>query len=129
MLQVITPNGIVFKDPIYSISFKDINGDMVILKDYCPTIGKIEKGLIKIKKNNSDKEIIYFINGGLYTVSNNILKIMTAFCVENTDEERKRIDLIQKSAFQLLTKNNHELEFSLEVSLLKNLTQIKKNKG
>lgn len=124
LLKIITPNGIFFDEPIIFANFFDINGQLTILKDYWPTIGSVEKGPLKIK-NIENKEIEFFINSGLYVVTNNVLKIMTSFCIKNTIEEKTAINDMREKSLEILRKNNN-IEISMEASLFKNLAQMKK---
>lgn len=125
-LNIITPSGIIFKDFIISTTFVDPNGEMMILKDYSPTIGKINRSIIKIKLINNE-EVQYIIDSGLFVVNSNILKIMTSFCIENSVEEAKRITKMREQTLKILNgKNHNNVEFTAEIALFKNLLKIKK---
>lgn len=128
-LNIITPSGIFFKDHIISTSFTDPNGEIMILKDYAPTIGKINRSIIKIRLINNE-EVQYIIDSGLFVVSNNILKIMTSFCIENNDQEKAKINEMREKTIRTLNNKNHNnIEFQAEVALFKHLLKIKKDRN
>ncbi len=125
-LNIQTPTIKVYDNYVSSVSFEDVNGRIMILKNYSPTIGKINEGIIKIK-DEKDNNIEYLIDKGLYVVSNNNLKILTSYCVENTKEEHEKIIDLRNKNIKLLKNNSlhNSLEIREELLILKDLVKLK----
>lgn len=118
-LIIITPVGSPFDDYIDSILIKTDSGELSLCKNYASTIGIIKGNKIKIKLNNKNLE--YLVSDGIYVISNNLLKIITNYCYENTKEN---LDIINKKNNVI---NNDLIEGSnSEISLVKLIQQLKR---
>lgn len=78
-LKILTPSKKVYDENVLSVSFNEFKGNMTILKNHAPTIGKVFEGLIKITNIDNKKET-FSVNDGLFIISDNILKITTSYC-------------------------------------------------
>lgn len=125
-LNLLTPSKTIYQDYILSISFVDHEGKRMILKDYSSTIGVVQSGTIEIKTLNN--EIFeYMIDSGCYIVSNNNMKLLTSFCVENNENEIQKIIENRNSNIQILNdSHHHSFEFTSEIPILKNMLNMKK---
>lgn len=128
MLHIYTPTKTAFKDYIISFYFTNDTGDMVILKEYSPTIGTIKRGVVKIRTWDG-KDIEYVVDSGIYVVANNVLKVMTSFCIDNNENEKNKIDKIRENTLNILNNKNHNIiEFESEIALFKKIIQLEKEK-
>lgn len=126
MLHIYTPTKTYFKDYIISFYFTNADGDLVILKDFSPTIGSMKQCLAKIKTIDG-KEIEYIIDSGLYVVTNNVLKVMTSFCIENNENAKNKIlENRKKSVKTLNEKSQDNIEFKTEISLYKKIIELER---
>lgn len=117
--MIITPMGIMFDDYVESILVTTENGKLSLCKNYASTIGIIKKNQINVKINN--KNIEYLVSDGVYVISNNLLKIITNYCYENTKEN---LDIIKKKTEK--NKNQNNGDSNKEISLVKLIQQLKR---
>lgn len=124
-LNVITPFGIQFDAYVKEVTVTENDGLIGFLKDYAPTMGKVKRGLLHIiDTNNSHHE--YIIDDGVFSVSSNLLKIITNFFIKNTEDEKQRIIALRKESLDCLNaKNKSHYTFNIEISLFKNIKEIK----
>lgn len=124
--NIITPSKVAYSDYVKSVYFSDDNGDIVILNNYEPTIGKIKRSIIQII-DFQDKVFEFIIDNGVYSIANCELNFLASFCIENTEEQKKEIlELREKTLNVLNSKNLNNFHFQLEVSLFKKIVGIKK---
>lgn len=89
-LEIISPEAIVFKGDIDSISVPGSSGDFQVLNNHAPIISTLKKGIIKIKTNTKPEEFgeiffskegketyIYKIKSGVIQVKNNKLILLS----------------------------------------------------
>ena len=74
ILEIITPDTIIFKGEVELIQLPGIDGSFEILNNHAPLISALKDGEIKIIKNG--KEDFFFINGGVIEVLNNKVIIL-----------------------------------------------------
>ncbi len=49
VLEIVTPEAVIFNSEITSVAVPGINGSFQMLKDHAPIVSLLEKGAIKIK--------------------------------------------------------------------------------
>jgi len=89
-LEIISPEAIVFKGEIDSISVPGSSGDFQVLNNHAPIISTLKKGIIKIKTNTKPEEsdenffskegketYIYEIKSGVIQVKKNKLILLS----------------------------------------------------
>lgn len=125
VLKIITPNGCVVEDTILKVSFKSIDGDMVLMRNFAPTIGTINFGKINVTDTNN-KVTPYLVDAGVFYISNNNLEIITTFCVEYTHEAIQKLHEEKEREYQILTNmdRNTYLEFTDELFLIKQIKSL-----
>lgn len=125
-LNVITPFGIEYDSFIKEVVVSENSGLIGFLKDYAPTMGKVKRGILRITNNKNSTEE-YIIDDGVFSVSDNLLKIITNFFIKNSDEEKEKVDALRKESLDCLnSKNKSYYTFNIEISLFKNIKEIKK---
>ena len=82
-LEIITPEKIIYKDSVDSITVPGTKGMFQVLKDHAPLMSTIEIGVIKLKKN--DENTYFTTAGGTIEVLNNNVLIL-ADSVEVIDD-------------------------------------------
>jgi len=89
ILEIVTPEAIIFHSEVNSVSVPGINGSFQMLKDHAPIVSLLDKGTIKIKGNNielmkeyadqfSKNKDEYFleITGGTIEMNNNKIIVL-----------------------------------------------------
>lgn len=124
-LQVITPNGVLYDDFIKSVSFYDTKGKIVLSKDYASTIGFLNIGLIIINDGNQDIEKL--VGNGTYVISENILKILTIYFLDNNEKSIQYIENQKEQAIKILNeKSNNKINFSENLNIAKMIQNLKR---
>ena len=89
-LEIISPEAIVFKGEVDSISVPGSSGDFQVLNNHAPIISTLKKGIVKIKTNKTPEEkdenffskegketFLYKINSGVIQVKKNKLILLS----------------------------------------------------
>ena len=89
-LEIISPEAIVFKGEVDSISVPGASGDFQVLNNHAPIISTLKKGLVKIKTNKKPEEssenfftrenketFLYKIESGVLQVRKNKLVLLS----------------------------------------------------
>ncbi|BAC43853.1 hypothetical protein D8X55_00285 [Malacoplasma penetrans] len=125
-LNIITPSKVAYSDFVKSVYFSDDEGDIVILNNYEPTIGKLKRSIIQIIDINN-QTFEYIVDNGIYSVANCELNFLTSFCIKNTEEDKMQISQMREKTLNVLnSKNLNNFHFQFEVSLFKKISGIRK---
>ena len=105
-LEIITPEKVIYKDTIDSITVPGTQGGFQVLKDHAPLISTLEIGIITVKKNGSTN--YYTTGGGTIEVLNNKVLILadSVELIEKIDIDRA--ELAKKRAEERLAKKREE---------------------
>lgn len=49
LLEIITPEAVIFNDKVEVVSLPGVNGEFQILNNHAPIVSTLKKGLVKIK--------------------------------------------------------------------------------
>jgi F-type H+-transporting ATPase subunit epsilon len=126
-LEIVTPTGIVFAEPVQMVIAPAVEGTVGILANHTPFFTKLNEGELKIKK--SDKEEFFTIYGGFMDVNpSGKVTIMTdgARRSEEISEETARV--AKQQAEKLLQEKDKlsEVDFAkAESSLRKAILDLK----
>jgi F-type H+-transporting ATPase subunit epsilon len=105
-LEIITPEKVIYKDTIDSITVPGTQGSFQVLKDHAPLMSTLEIGIITVKKNGSTN--YYTTGGGTIEVLNNKVLILadSVELIERIDIDRA--ELAKKRAEERLAKKHEE---------------------
>lgn len=73
LLEIFTPDGIIFNDKVASVALPGTKGGFSVLHNHAPIISSLTKGSI-IYKVNDDSSTIE-VNGGFVEVKNNVVTV------------------------------------------------------
>lgn len=74
-LIILTPEKEVFKGTITSIKVPGISGEFEVLNNHAPIVSALEKGTVRIIKEDGGKEL-YTINSGFIEVLKNDVSLL-----------------------------------------------------
>ena len=108
-LEIITPEKIIYKDSVDSITVPGTRGMFQVLKDHAPLMSTLEIGVITLKKN--DENTYLTTAGGTIEVLNNNVLIL-ADSVEVIDDIDIDIDRAERAKTRAeenlkMKKENH----------------------
>jgi F-type H+-transporting ATPase subunit epsilon len=87
-LEIITPEKIIYKDTVDSITVPGTKGMFQVLKDHAPLMSTIEIGVITFKKNDENKYLTT-AGGTIEVLNNNVLILADSVeVIEDIDIDR-----------------------------------------
>jgi len=124
LLEVITPEKIVFKDEVDEIVIDTINGQIAILPNHINLITKLVPGEMKIIKGKTEQ--VLAATGGFLEITNNSATILADYAVRAQDIEIARAQEAQKRAEHAMKEKATDKDFRMaEAELQKALLQLK----
>ena len=79
-LEIITPDKTVFEGEVDSATFPGSKGSFQVLKNHAPLISSLDRGIVKYKINNNEKEMV--VNGGVVEVLKNKIILLAEEIIE-----------------------------------------------
>lgn len=124
LLEIITPEKVVYRDEVDEAIFPTANGEIGILPNHIGLLTQIVPGEIIIKKSNKTQSIA--ITGGFLEVSKNHLSILADYAIKAEDIQVAKAEEAQKRAERLMKEKSTEKDFKIaQAELLKSLLQLK----
>jgi F-type H+-transporting ATPase subunit epsilon len=108
-LEIITPEKIIYKDSVDSITVPGTKGMFQVLKDHAPLMSTIEIGVITLKKN--DKNTHFTTAGGTIEVLNNKVLILADSVEVITDIDIDRAERAKTRAEENLNRKKEDIDF------------------
>ena len=105
-LEIITPEKIIYKDSVDSITVPGTKGMFQVLKDHAPLMSTIEIGVITLKKNHENTYLT--TAGGTIEVLNNSVLILADSVEVIEDIDIDRAESAKKRAEERLEKKKEE---------------------
>jgi len=75
LLDILTPEKLLFEGEIKSVKLPGINGEFEILNNHTPIISTLSKGEICVTNTNNEREK-FNINGGVIEMQNNKIIVL-----------------------------------------------------
>lgn len=125
--EIVTPEKTLLKENISSITVPTKAGEITILPNHIPIVASLTPGVIQLKKENGDIEIISVSGGFIEVLKNKI--VMLADTAERADE----IDLkhaeeakIRAEEAKHRAETTDDIDFaSVSASIAKELARVK----
>jgi F-type H+-transporting ATPase subunit epsilon len=92
-LQIITPERVLFAQPVHMAEIPGAEGNFAVLPRHAPLISGLRPGLVRIKKSEKDT-IEVFLSGGFAEIANNTCIILADYATSK--EEIKRDFLLSR---------------------------------
>jgi len=87
--EIATPEKVVFKKSIRQVTVPTTSGEITVLPNHIPLISTLKPGVLEIKDENGEDEIISVAGGFIEVLKNKIVILAdTAERAEDLDEER-----------------------------------------
>ena len=122
-LEIVTPDGTVFSEPVEMVTLQGIEGQMGILPHHTPLITQLKPGEMIVQKEG--RKSFMAVGGGLAFVSGELVAIVTdmAVAAESIDEAGAE-EARQRAAARLQDKISDEEVASVNASLARSLAQL-----
>lgn len=92
MLEIVSPEELLFKDEIQFVVVPEVNGDLGVLRNHAPMIAALEAGIVRYTDTNGAIKKVA-ISGGFMEVMHNVARILA-----ETAEPGSQIDLLRAKA-------------------------------
>ena len=87
-LEIISPEKIIFSDKATMVTLPSYEGDMSVLKHHISIITFLRPGIIKLQKNNENKENFFVQDGTVEYFNDNLVALSTsAINIKNVSQE------------------------------------------
>ena len=123
-VEIISPDSSIIKTDATEVTIPSYEGEMGILKDHIALITFLRPGLVKIKKEESDKS--FFIEEGTVEFTDNNLLILTSTAKDLLNINKSTINTLISDAEERLNKNEitdkEKYLLAHKINTLKNIT-------
>ncbi len=101
-LEIISPEKILLKDKVKSVTIPSFEGEMTILPDHIPLITFLRPGITRV---SGSKESKYFIEEGTVEFSNNTLIILSSTIISLDSLTSEKISKMLEEGKNQLSKD------------------------
>jgi len=112
-LEIISPEKILIKDQVTSVTFPSFEGEMTVLLNHVPLITFLRPGIIRVF---GTKETKYFIEEGTVEFSNNNLIILSSTITDTRALSKDTISKMIAECKDKLSKGNLDDKMSYVIS-------------
>lgn len=124
LLEIITPEKVVYKDEVQEVIVPTENGEIAILPKHINLLTKIEPGELIIKKGTTQQYLA--ITGGFLEVSNNKISILAEYAVKAQDIEVARAMEAKKRAEKIMSEKNTDNELRIaQAEMIKAILELR----
>ncbi|MEK7534363.1 MAG: ATP synthase F1 subunit epsilon [Patescibacteria group bacterium] len=124
LLEIITPEKIVFRDEIDEAIAPTVNGEITILPHHIGLITQVVPGELIIKKNNKNQSIA--VTEGFLEVSDNRISILANYAINAENINVAKAEEAKKRAEHLMQEKTTDRDFRIaEGELRKAILELK----
>lgn len=116
-LEIVSPDGIIYKDDIDELSIPTVNGEITILPHHASLYSKLTEGEAVIVKNGKKTSIA--ILGGVIEVGSNTISVITDYAIRAESIEMARAEEAKKRAEEILKNKEENVDYTIADSDLK----------
>ncbi len=124
LLEIITPEKIVYKDEVNEVIVPTVNGEIAILPNHINLLTQVNPGELIIKKGTNQQYLA--ITGGFLEVSSNKISILAEYAVKAQDIEVARAMEAKKRAEKVMSEKSTDNELKIaQGELIKSILELK----
>jgi F-type H+-transporting ATPase subunit epsilon len=124
LLEIITPEKVIYKDEVSEIVAPTINGEIAILPNHVDLLTQIRPGELIIKKGTNQQSLA--ITGGFLEIQKNKVSILAEYAVKAQDIEVAKAMEAKKRAERMLSEKSTDRELRIaEGEMIKAILQLK----
>ncbi|MDR1123004.1 MAG: ATP synthase F1 subunit epsilon [Endomicrobium sp.] len=123
-IEILSPQGFIFKGEIHSASFPTAKGTITVLPGHEGLVTNLKHGEIILKSSDSIKKVT--ITGGFAEVTNKNINVIAEFAVNSDNANKHKIEQAVKLAKDMKEKRKKFVDMSvIETELKKSITELK----
>jgi len=124
ILEIITPEKIVYKNEIDELIAPTADGQIAILPNHIGLLPQIIPGELIIRKGNSQEALA--VTGGFLEVAKNHISILADYAIRAEDIEVAKTQEAQKRAEKLMEEKVSDRDFRMaQADLIRAITELK----
>lgn len=124
LLEIITPEKVVYKDEVDEVVVPTANGEIAILPNHISLLTQVNPGEMIIKKGTSQQYLA--ITGGFLEVQNNKISILAEYAIKAQDIEITRAMEAKKRAEKIMSEKSTDNEIRIaQAEILKAILELK----
>ena len=124
LLQIITPEKIVYSDEIDEIVVPTIDGEIAILPNHINLLTQIISGELIVKKGTSTQ--LLAITGGFLEINDNKINVLADYAIKAQDVEAARAMEAKKRAEKIMSEKSTEKDFKIaQGELIKAILELR----
>ncbi|MCA6079787.1 MAG: ATP synthase F1 subunit epsilon [Endomicrobium sp.] len=127
-IEILSPEGIVFKGETTSVSFPTTRGTITVLSGHTNFITKLNNGEITIATSGDIKKIA--VSGGFIEITNNNVNVVAEFAAHSDEISKQKIKQAIDLAKDMKNKRKEFVDISvIESQLKKSAVELKSRLG
>ena len=124
LLEIITPEKVIYKDEVDEIIVPTVNGEITILPNHVNLLTQINPGEIIIRKGVSQQSLA--ITGGFLDINDNKLSILAEYAIKAQDIEVARVMEAKKRAEKIMSEKSTDNEMKVaQAEIIKAILELK----
>lgn len=124
LLEIITPEKVIYKDEVAEVVVPTTNGEIAILPNHMNLLTKLNPGELIIKKGTNQQYLA--ITGGFLEVLNNKVSILAEYAVKAQDIEVARAMEAKKRAEKVMSEKSTDNELRIaQAEMIKAILELK----
>lgn len=124
LLEIITPEKVVYKDEVSEIIAPTVNGEISIFPNHVNLLTQISPGELIAKKGNNSQHIA--ITGGFLEIQNNKISILAEYAIRAQDIEIAQAMEAKKRAEKVMTEKATDNEIRIaQAEIIKSVLELK----
>ncbi len=124
LLEIITPEKVVYKDEVQEVVVPTVNGEIAILPNHVNLLTQVNPGELIIKKGTSQQYLA--ITGGFLEVQGNKISILAEYAVKAQDIEVARAMEAKKRAEKIMSEKSTDNELRIaQAEMIKAILELK----
>ena len=104
-LEIISPEKIIFSNPVKMTTIPSYEGDMSILKNHISIITFLRPGIVKAEKEDGNVEE-FLVQDGTIEFFNNVLVLLSSSVVNIKDLSKEFLDNLNKNTENKISKTD-----------------------
>jgi F-type H+-transporting ATPase subunit epsilon len=124
LLEIITPEKVIYKDEVNEVVVPTVNGEIAILPNHINLLTQVNPGELIIKKG--DAKAYMAITGGFLEVQNNKISILAEYAVKAQDIEVARAIEAKKRAEKVMSEKSTDNELRIaQAEMIKAILELR----
>ncbi|NLG33276.1 MAG: F0F1 ATP synthase subunit epsilon [Syntrophomonadaceae bacterium] len=125
MLEIVTPERILFKDEVQLVVVPAVEGEMGIMKNHAPLVAGLKVGVLRYK-DPSDSQAKIALSGGFIEVVDNVARVLAETAEFGSEIDVLRAKAAKERAEKRLSQRTEDINYvRAQLALQRALARLK----